>query len=268
MGSMTTRIAVAGDLHGFHKRPALEDFLRIARPDLLLLVGDVQDYRGFSVPTVFIRGNHESWPVLEQLRTKIRIQPNTRFLADGEVFTVEGLSIAGIGGNWSPDDKGRARNISHDYLARFSQTRPDIVLSHETPNRYPERPYLCCEPLRAAAEKMMPRLWFSGHHHFHTREQIGRTSAIALGKWPHEWVTFEADRGQVTEPVTFHHPERETYESRLFEWGLEERLEKDILLPLDKKGSAVYGVTDVPNEHAWSWFGPIRDYPEIGNHED
>lgn len=252
---MSTRIAVAGDLHGFHKRPALEEFLAIARPDLLLLVGDVQDYRGFAVPTVFVRGNHESWPVLETLRRGTRVVPNLRYLADGDILTIEGLSIAGIGGNWSPDDRPRPRHIPHAYLARFAQSRPDIVLSHETPNRYPERPHLCCEPLRAAAERMAPKLWFSGHHHYYTSEQIGRTSAVALGKWPHEWVTFEIERGRVGEIVRFVPPDREAYEARLAEWSQLEQLEKSILLPLDKRGEFVYGVTDAPNEHATAWFG-------------
>ena len=255
---MTTRIAVAGDIHGFHKRPALEDFLAITRPDLLLLVGDVQDYRGFGVPTVFVRGNHESWPVLEALRRGTRTTPNLRYLADGQVFTVEGLSVGGIGGNWSPGDKGLARNIRHDYAARFATTRPDIVLSHETPNRYPERPELCCAPLRAACERMAPKLWFSGHHHFFHAEQIGRTQAYSLGKWPHEWVTFEVDRGRVGPVTRFVHPHEPTYQAILGAGVEAELLEKGILLPLDKKGDRVYGITDAPNEHASAWFGADR----------
>lgn len=253
---MSTRIAVAGDLHGFHKRAALEEFLLATRPDLVLLVGDVQDYRGFSVPTVFIRGNHESWPVLDALRRGTRVAPNLRYLADGDSMTVEGLSVGGIGGNWSPDDKGRARNIRHDYVKRFAATRPDIVLSHETPNRYPERPHLCCESLRAVCERMSPKLWFSGHHHYFTTEQIGRTHAVALGKWPHEWVTFDVDRGRIGEVTRFVPSDPAAYEARLAEWIQLEHLEKDILLPLDRQGEkAIYGVTDVPNEHARAWFG-------------
>ena len=265
---MSTLVGICGDLHGFHKREALAQFISETGVELLLAVGDLQDYRPFPIPTYFIRGNHESWPVLEEMARGLRTPANLHYLTDGTSLTIEGHSIVGIGGNWSPTDRVRPRHIPHAYLAKMTRTAPDIVLSHETPLLYANRPELCCEPLREALTQMRPRLWFSGHHHYFATETLGRTEIVSLGKYPDEWVTVRLERRQIG-PALRHVPaDRLAYAAAKARWRALESREKDLLLPLDREngGGAIYGVTDVENPHAQAWFGrswrPGR--PELG----
>jgi hypothetical protein len=253
---LSTLIGVCGDLHGFHKREALEVFIAETGIELLLSVGDLQDYRPFPLPTYFVRGNHESWPILEELRVGSRTPTNLHYLADGMTLTIEGHTIVGIGGNWSPTDRARSRHIPHDYLAAMTRSRPDLVLSHETPLRYADRPELCCEPLREALFQMRPRFWFSGHHHRFATESIGRTEVFSLGKYPDEWVTFRLERRHIG-PAVRHQPADPGYAAARARWQALETQEKALLLPLDRAngGGAIYGVTDIENVHARSWFG-------------
>lgn len=234
-------VAFVGDLHGSHKRPALEQFLAEVRPDLVLCTGDLQDYRAYPVPLVFVRGNHESWPVLAELQTGKRLVRNLTYLADGKTITVAGLTVAGVGGNWSSEDRPRPRHIRHAYLERFARTHPDIVLSHETPNHYPQRLELCLEPLRTALLAMRPRFWFSGHHHYYHEEQIGRTTAVSLGKWPDSWAVGVLEGGKV---IDFHRhtPGDPAYARNKARWTQEELRQKAQYLPLDRRGQEIYGI--------------------------
>lgn len=243
MSSQHLTVAFVGDLHGSHKRPALDQFVAEVKPDLMLCTGDIQDYRPYPVPLVFVRGNHESWPVLAEMASGTREVHNLFYLVDGKTIDVSGLRVAGIGGNWSPDDRDRPRHIRHAYLDTFRRTHPDIVLSHETPIRYTNRPELCLEPLRDALLAMRPRFWFSGHHHYYEEEQIGRTLAVSLGKWPDEWAVAEIDRGKVLD-FRRHTPASPQYLADKARWRRDEANQKDLYLPLDRRngGGAVYGL--------------------------
>jgi hypothetical protein len=119
----------------------------------------------------------------------------------------------------------------------------DIVVSHETPIRFSNRNGLTLAPLREACERMAPRLWFSGHHHYWETEQLGKTTIISLGMWPDKWVVAEFDNWEIVKWWRFVPSDRATYEASMYEWRAASEEEKDRLLALEKHGGdAVYGV--------------------------
>jgi predicted phosphodiesterase len=235
--SQTLRVGVLSDFHGSHKRPAFDYFVAQAQPDLILCCGDLQDYRPYSVPFKFIRGNHEDWDTLAALAAGTKGVRNLEYLIDGQRLSLAGASVLGIGGNWSPTGKTAPRYIGPAYLASLRSSRADIVLSHETPLHYANDPShgRTLEPLRELCAFMSPKLWFSGHHHYWETERLGRTQIISLGRWPHEWVVLDIDRGALSwdrwvpaNPAD--------YESRLPRWRTAEEVQKRELLSLERRG--------------------------------
>jgi predicted phosphodiesterase len=238
------RIAVIGDFHGSHKRPAFELFLAEVRPDVVLCVGDLQDYRGFSVPFHFIRGNHECWAVLDELRAGSLHAPNLSYLPDGVRITLGTFAVAGVGGNWSPTEtKAHPRFIRHRYLEDMRRTHADIVLSHETPIRFSDGKHdeLTLPALRELCVRMAPRFWFSGHHHHFDIEQLGRTTIVSLGKWPRTWGWLDTDERGGPSFHRFEPADRAGYDALMYGWLAAEKHQKDILYPADKRGIR-YGV--------------------------
>jgi predicted phosphodiesterase len=233
------RVGVIGDFHGSHKRPALDLFIEEAQPELLLTVGDLQYYESWPLPTTFVRGNHEDWDIIEGLEKGTLQVSNLSYLADGRRATVNGLSVAGMGGNWSPNGKQAPKYIRHDYLARFADSRADIVLSHETPMRPSDglHDHLTLEPMREVALRVRPQLWFSGHHHHYDVEQIdARTTFISLGKWPHEWVVMDLTPGKIENWHRFEPADLAAYHADKVLWHLAEEEQKRELLSLERGG--------------------------------
>jgi len=207
-----------------------------AAPDMLLAVGDLQDYEPWPVPTTFVRGNHEDWGILEGLAKHTLSVPNLTYLTDGQRLSIGGASIAGVGGNWSPGGKQAPKYIRHEYLAKFASERADIILSHETPIRFSggRHDYMTLEPMREVALQVRPKLWFSGHHHHYEEEQIdARTTFVSLGKWPDEWVMMDIDRGQI-EWSRFV-PSDPAYNTNKQLWRLDEEVQKTELLALERR---------------------------------
>ena len=241
---MSTIVGFASDTHGPHKRPALDLFVREAGIEQLVLAGDIQDYRPYPVPCAFWPGNHESWPVIADLRAGTRKVHNLKCMRDGEILRIDNVSITGIGGCWSPNpDSVHPKRLIHANLAALPRVHADIVVSHETPIRFSNRNGLTLAPLREACERMAPRLWFSGHHHYWETEQLGKTTIISLGMWPDKWVVAEFDNWEIVKWWRFVPSDRATYEASMYEWRAASEEEKDRLLALEKHGGdAVYGV--------------------------
>jgi hypothetical protein len=238
------RLALVGDFHGDHKRPAFDLFVRQVLPDAILQVGDLQDYRGFGTPTHFIRGNHECWEVLDEMRKGLRKPANLHYLPDGERLTLGGMSVVGVGGNWSPNAaKAHPKLIRHAYLDELRRTHADIVLSHETPIRFSDGKHdeLTLAPLRDLCVRMAPRFWFSGHHHHFDIEQLGRTTIVSLGKWPRTWGYLDTDEPGGPVFHRFEPADRPGYDALMYGWLAAEKRQKDILYPADKRGLR-YGV--------------------------
>lgn len=233
------RIALVGDFHGSHKRPAYELFMSQVRPEVVLSVGDLQDYRGFKVPFHFVRGNHECWAVLEELRKGTLTRANLHYLPDGARLNLGGLSVAGIGGNWTPNEtKAAPRFIRHGYLAEMRRVHADIVLSHETPLSFSDGDHdgLTRPELRELCLAMRPRFWFSGHHHHFDIEQLGRTTIVSLSKWPRGWGWIDTDERNGPVFHRFEPADRTGYEAAMPAWLAAEQRQKDILYPADKQG--------------------------------
>lgn len=238
------RIALVGDFHGSHKRPAFDLFAGEIQPDVVLCVGDLQDYRGFARPFYFIRGNHECWAVLDELQMGTLRPPNLHYLPDGARLTLGGLAVAGIGGNWSPNElKAHSRFIRHGYLTEIRRTHADIVLSHETPIHFSDRTHdgLTRPELRELCVAMAPRFWLSGHHHHFDTEQLGRTTIVSLGRWPRDWGWLDTEERGGAVFHRFTPADRAGYEALMPAWLAAEQRQKDILYSADKRGVR-YGV--------------------------
>ena len=241
---MSTLVGFASDTHGPHKRPALELFVRESGIEHLVLAGDVQDYRPYPVPTSFWPGNHESWPVIAEMRAGTRKVPNLRCMRDSEVLRFDGVPVTGIGGCWSPNPASvHPKRLDHDHLVALPRTHADVVVSHETPIRFSNRNGLTLAPLREACERMRPKLWVSGHHHYWDVEKLGSTTIVSLGMWPDKWIVVEFDAGYVKGWHRFAAADKDAYEAEMWGWREAADEEKDRLLALEKSGGdAVYGV--------------------------
>lgn len=187
------RIGLVGDFHGPTKRPALELFVRQANPDVLLAVGDLQDYAPWPRPTLFVRGNHEDWAAIRALAAGTLTPANLYYLPDRTIVTVAGLRVAGVGGVEHDPYRGILRDLDPASVEWLADQVLDIVISHETPARLSGRKAeLTRDHLRLAAQVSGPRYWLSGHHHqFELEELPPRTRLVSLGRWPHEWATLE-----------------------------------------------------------------------------
>lgn len=274
------RVGLVGDIHGQHKRPALDIFCREAVPDILLQVGDLQDYRGgYPIPMLFIRGNHECWAVLDAMDAGQHLPVNLAHLPDLHYIGLSGARVVGLGGCWSSSGKGLRKHITEEQIARLRKMSADIVLSHETPIRFGNSGASGSEAnsasanvnagarnrgqaragqhdrfareyrdrglavLREACIAMRPRIWASGHHHHFETEQLGRTTIVSLGKWPDEWATFEIGRrGQISDPVRFV-PQTAEYSALKAFGRAREAEEKELLFRTDRQGGR-YGTDD------------------------
>lgn len=214
------RIGLVGDFHGPTKRPALALFMAQAKPDALLLVGDVQDYDPYPVPTLFVRGNHEDWAVIADLAAGRRRPSNLHYLPDQTIVNVAGLRIAGVGGVEHQPYRGIARDMDPASIEWLADQHLDVVLSHETPVKLTGRkPELTREHLRLAAQVGSPRFWLSGHHHQFELEQLSaRTRLVSLGKWPHEWATLDVTAGGALSFVRFSPADPGAYQKLLARW--------------------------------------------------
>ena len=242
------KIGFIGDIHGEHKRPALSFFLRESGVDICVSTGDLQDYRGeYGVPLTFIRGNHECWAIIDEMISGEHTPLGLTYLPDLVPLALDGVRLIGLGGAWTDRDSQARRHLTSRQVEKLLHHRADIVLSHETPITFANGRLgmggqsRTCAPLREACRRLSPRFWFSGHHHHYDVEQLGRTTIISLGKWPHEWGVVEVENGQMSEFVRFSPIDRFAYEGLLPGWREDEQIEKEILLPIDHRGGR-YGL--------------------------
>jgi predicted phosphodiesterase len=238
------RVGLVSDIHGQHKRDAVELFCLQASPDLLLCAGDLQDYRGgYPAPMLFIRGNHECWAVLDEMDAGTRTPPGLARLADGSVTAIGGVRVAAAGGAWprSPGQERRS-HLTASVAARLAALAADVVISHDTPTGFPDRPEFAIAPLRAALDAVAPALWLSGHHHHWHDGTADGTRVVSLGRWPDDWAVAEFGGGRILRLDRFE-PRSSGYGKRKARWMQDEQQEKSLLLPLDRKGRR-YGVTE------------------------
>ena len=252
-------LGLISDTHGFHARDAVEYFVEATGVDALLVAGDLEDYRGYGLPTVFIRGNNESLPVLEELRLGTRRPPGLRYLPDGERLSIAGHEVAAVGGKWGPAGSTSGRHIDPAQVeALVAGPRPGIVVSHESPLDVPDHDVN--DPrLADACRAIKPRLWVSGHRHRYITGEIDGTAVVGLGNHPHGWATIEIEPGRLGDVRRFV-PADPGYGDRLEGWMAAKAREAALLQELQRRPGRrrlVYGVTEPDNEHARRWFAGL-----------
>lgn len=214
------RIAIVGDVHG--KIDLMIEKSLELNVDAIMQVGDfgtfiseekmdraarkhdgvgnfVEYYNGakkFPVPIYFIKGNHDDFNVLEEIKSR-KIK-NLNFMENGLAYNVCGRFFGSLGGNYSrtryqfnhKDSQlhgKRRKHFNHqdvEALEKFSNIY--AIIAHDCPNdvgiknKFDESD--CGSPeVRALIEKIKPRFYFHGHHHCYTETLIGNTRVIGLG---------------------------------------------------------------------------------------
>ena len=165
---------------------------RVEGVDLILSSGDLAaEYLSFLVtmtnlPLLYVHGNHDG--------TYDERPPEGCRCIDGQLVTVNGLRILGLGGsmryNGGPHQYTEAQMARRVQLARLRTLRsgaPDIVLAHAPLAGFGDRPdpahrgYRC---LLSYVEDTRPRYFIHGHVHqrylpdFRRIRQLGGTTVI------------------------------------------------------------------------------------------
>lgn len=188
------KILAFSDLHLARARAA--DIVAASRvADLVIGAGDFCNMRkgiaeamrllaGIEAPLVMVPGNNES---LEELRMAA---PEGAFVLHGDTLTIDGVAVFGLGGGvpvtpfgaWSWD---LTEDEATDLLAAADGA--DVIVSHSPPKGIADRTAtglsVGSTAVRAAAERVQPKLLVCGHIHDCWGEEgtIGHTRVKNLG---------------------------------------------------------------------------------------
>ncbi len=156
-------------------------------------IGDYHKYlsgeKQIPVDTYFVRGNHEDQEELQEIEKEKNgldqprsclILPRLWYLPDGSITEIQGVKIAGLGGNygpssWEKDYWKKYRRLEHTTKDRWQMLLDknfDVLLSHDGPDGfdYPGNPHL-----RELIEKCQPKWAFCGHYHHLIKGNINQT---------------------------------------------------------------------------------------------
>ncbi len=214
------RMAFVGDLHG--KIDLMFEKLQPHSPDLVIQIGDfgtyveerrmdkatrkhgglgdfVDYYEGrkkFPIPTYFIKGNHEDFDVIEEIRKGA--VPNLYYMTNGNVYDFNGLRIGALGGNHSPErykldrnhpklQQSRRKHFNHQDIESLAQHQDiDIIAAHDCPlgsGMLGRHGNSCGSPeLTELVQKIRPKTLVHGHYHRYQLSQMGSTKIISLDK--------------------------------------------------------------------------------------
>jgi Icc-related predicted phosphoesterase len=226
------RIAIFGDIlgHWCDFRDAVADLHSQSHLDLVLQCGDAQPIRNqddleymhcpkkyrklgdfsvfyngtkkFSVPVLFIGGNHEPWNFLDENREGGLLAFNIEFMGRVGMREIMGIRIAGISGVFSPKHfyaqhpkrpypismrKQASYGNSDDIDKVLEFANADILLLHEWPSlmngaRNQEWPShwgkVGSENLTEVVELLSPKYVFCGHMHTPAFFRNGRTKIV------------------------------------------------------------------------------------------
>jgi Icc-related predicted phosphoesterase len=174
--------------------PAMESRVRDLRVDLVLAAGDLPwDYLESLVslidaPAAFVPGNHDP-------RTGVGKGPRGLVSLDGQVRSIGGLRVAGLGGCVRYND-GQHQYTQKEYdrrarrLIEDARGPVDILLTHAPPlglGDEPDPPHLGISALHGVIETLSPTWHLHGHIHpygMHKPDrQLGATTIRNVIPW-------------------------------------------------------------------------------------
>lgn len=199
---------VLGDAHAntLDRRQALERVYEAVDPDVVLQLGDLFFY-DLPVETYFIAGNNEDFDVIDALRhgrVRSRHVKKARLL-DSRAVELDGLTIAGLSGNFAPTQYDKPRSaLSGDRRRHFVRADVqrlkrvgdvDVLLTHEAPHgtTVREEYSVGCGPIDELLDALDPDLCLVGHHHQYTANQIGDTRVVTLAPAWDEYYELDPD---------------------------------------------------------------------------
>jgi len=179
---MKSKILVVTDIHGYKEN--VEDMIEIISPDFVLDCGDHDDdfYADKSVPWYFIHGNHENKKELEEMMYGKNRYKNLHLIKPGEMVSINGVNIAGFGGNYSEKtyfNKGKRKGNSFTHIKKsdvkaIASMEPnkkkliDILLMHESSEElWDDSPYNFGQEINSKIISEFPNVKYviSGHYH-------------------------------------------------------------------------------------------------------
>jgi len=178
--------AVKQDKYAFKHKHVAEEVIHRIMNDLLPT---------FPVPIFFIKGNHDDYDHLTSEKLK---QANIHFLEQGTIHNISGVTIACLGGIYSPirsnrktkDLTGRDRRFftKEEIQQLYTQNNKniDIFISHQAstgilPNRKFQEEGI--EILTQVLEALKPTFYIHGHHHKNYETRYKKTKVIGLGNF-------------------------------------------------------------------------------------
>ena len=158
-------------------------------------VGDFPEWlaagRAVPRPTVFVKGNHEDFAWLDNLRGGEAL-PGLHHLRNGGTIGLppSTLRVGGIGGCHSPSDFGRRfkdlegyakRHYTSDEIELLPRGRIDVLLLHDAP--VDVRSHACVATgLDTLVGRVRPRVCLFGHHHMRIDAEVAGVRCIGLNK--------------------------------------------------------------------------------------
>lgn len=156
-----------------------------------------KEQRPAPIPTYAIVGNHDDALLFHRYAGK-EIIPSLHLLPQGDVFslTIGGqvIRIGALGGNYSPKyfpmapaalSQGKLKHYTETHIKALIEKTPfDILLTHEAPDGVVSRDGVDIgrPEIGALIRKTAPRYAFFGHHHWHTKAEIGKTTVVGLAR--------------------------------------------------------------------------------------
>jgi Icc-related predicted phosphoesterase len=148
----------------------------------------------FPVPIYFVKGNHEDFDVIEDIRKGM--VENLHYMENGKVYDIAGLRVGAVGGNYSEKyyhmnrrkiHGSRRRHLNHsDFSDLYLAGDLDLIVGHECPdgvgfiNRHDGKD-MGSTAIRELIETKQPAYYFHGHHHRYNEARIGETEVVGLG---------------------------------------------------------------------------------------
>ena len=182
---------------GLQESPLIFEGFDDIEEALCFLRGEIE----LPVPVLFVGGNHEDWPFLDQIEREAKekgvkppysVAPHLYFLGRAGMIKVMGMRVAFLSGIY---DRIRFELCSEHPLERWAITEKDeekllasegpadIFLSHEWPTQLikeNEVVAIGCEVVDQALKHFKPPFSFHGHIHSYVRNRRYETECIGL----------------------------------------------------------------------------------------